>query len=89
MPMIFDECGFIDLSEAGRQSLIARSPLFLADRVKKPLLIIQGANDPRVNQRESDIQISSWNVLRKNNISVTYVLYPDEGHGVQKVCGHL
>ncbi|KAK6038795.1 hypothetical protein COOONC_23699, partial [Cooperia oncophora] len=68
--------------EVGRQSLIARSPLFLADRVKKPLLIIQGANDPRVKQRESDQFV---NVLRKNNIPVTYVLYPDEGHGITKV----
>ncbi|KAK6046587.1 hypothetical protein COOONC_15908 [Cooperia oncophora] len=77
--------GNID-SEAGRQSLIARSPLFLADRVKKPLLIMQGANDARVKREESDQFVDN---LRKNNISVTYVLYPDEGHGFVKVNNKL
>uniref|UniRef100_A0A8L8Q041 Peptidase_S9 domain-containing protein n=1 Tax=Heligmosomoides polygyrus TaxID=6339 RepID=A0A8L8Q041_HELPZ len=68
-------------TEAGRQSLTARSPLFYADRVKKPLLIIQGANDPRVKQQESDQFVAA---LQKNNIPVSYILYPDEGHGCRK-----
>ncbi|PIO61735.1 hypothetical protein TELCIR_16732 [Teladorsagia circumcincta] len=74
--------GDID-SEAGRHSLTARSPLFFADRVKKPLMILQGANDPRVKQQESDQFVAA---LKKNHIPVTYVLYPDEGHGFRKVC---
>ncbi|KIH47990.1 hypothetical protein ANCDUO_21945, partial [Ancylostoma duodenale] len=41
-------------TEEGRQSLTARSPLFFAERVTKPLMILQGANDPRVKQKESD-----------------------------------
>ncbi|VDP47695.1 unnamed protein product [Heligmosomoides polygyrus] len=74
------------ISEAGRQSLAARSPLFYADRVTKPLLIIQGANDPRVNQRESDQFVAA---LQKNNIPVSYILYPDEGHGCRKAKNRL
>jgi dipeptidyl aminopeptidase/acylaminoacyl peptidase len=54
------------------------SPLFKADRIKKPLLIGQGANDPRVNVRESEQIVDA---IEKNKGSVTYVLYPDEGHG--------
>ncbi|KAK6059779.1 hypothetical protein COOONC_02571 [Cooperia oncophora] len=55
-PTILARCTQRACSNVGRpavKSLIARSPLFLADRVKKPLLIIQGANDPRVNKEES------------------------------------
>ncbi|KAF1760018.1 hypothetical protein GCK72_008264 [Caenorhabditis remanei] len=69
------------VTEEGRQSLQSRSPLFFADRVVKPIMIIQGANDPRVKQSESDQFVSA---LEKKNIPVTYLLYPDEGHGVRK-----
>ena len=48
------------------------------DKIKKPLLIGQGANDPRVKQSEAD-QIAK--AMTEKNIPVTYVLYPDEGHG--------
>lgn len=65
-------------TEEGRQLLAARSPLNMVDRIKRPLLIGQGANDPRVKQVEAD-QIAS--AMRKANIPVTYVLFPDEGHG--------
>jgi dipeptidyl aminopeptidase/acylaminoacyl peptidase len=54
------------------------SPLFKADRIKRPLLIGQGQNDPRVNVRESEQIVDA---IAKNGGSVTYVLYPDEGHG--------
>ncbi|VDM61957.1 unnamed protein product [Angiostrongylus costaricensis] len=74
------------VSEEGRQSLAARSPLFFADRVKKPLIILQGANDPRVKQQESDQFVEA---LKKNNIPVSYILYPDEGHGFRKVSNRL
>ncbi|KAE9417262.1 hypothetical protein Angca_005856, partial [Angiostrongylus cantonensis] len=68
-------------TEEGRQALSARSPLFFANRVKKPLMILQGANDPRVKQQESDQFVEA---LKKNDIPVSYILYPDEGHGFRK-----
>ena len=54
------------------------SPLFRADKITKPLLIGQGANDPRVNVKESEQIVEA---IERNKGSVTYVLYPDEGHG--------
>lgn len=54
------------------------SPLFHVDKIKSPLLIGQGANDPRVKQAEAD-QIAF--TMQKKGIPVEYVLYPDEGHG--------
>jgi dipeptidyl aminopeptidase/acylaminoacyl peptidase len=54
------------------------SPLFRADKIVRPLLIGQGANDPRVNQKESEQIVSA---IEKNGGRVTYVVYPDEGHG--------
>jgi dipeptidyl aminopeptidase/acylaminoacyl peptidase len=65
-------------NEAGRKDLLARSPLTRVDQIRRPLLIAQGANDPRVTKLESD-QLAAAMVTRK--IPVTYVLYPDEGHG--------
>jgi dipeptidyl aminopeptidase/acylaminoacyl peptidase len=65
-------------TEDGRKLLAARSPLNMVDRIKRPLLIGQGANDPRVKQVEADQIVSA---MRKANIPVTYVLFPDEGHG--------
>ncbi|HAE21299.1 MAG TPA: S9 family peptidase [Spirochaetaceae bacterium] len=65
-------------SEEGREFLKSRSPLSFVDRICKPLLIGQGANDPRVNQAESDQIVRS---MQAKNIPVSYVLYPDEGHG--------
>lgn len=56
----------------------AASPLFKADKIVRPLLIGQGANDPRVNKAESEQIVSA---IEKRGGSVTYVLYPDEGHG--------
>ena len=54
------------------------SPLFRASEIARPLLIGQGANDPRVNVRESEQIVDA---IEKNKGSVTYVVYPDEGHG--------
>lgn len=65
-------------TEAGRNHLKSRSPLTFADRIKKPLLIGQGQNDPRVTKAESDQIVEK---MKQHNIPVTYVLYPDEGHG--------
>ena len=65
-------------TEEGRALLNERSPLTYVDRIEKPLLIGQGANDPRVKQAESDQIVSA---MQEKEIPVTYVLYPDEGHG--------
>lgn len=65
-------------TEEGRAFLNSCSPLTYADRICRPLLIGQGANDPRVKQAESDQIVQA---MQANNIPVTYVLYPDEGHG--------
>ena len=58
--------------------LSQQSPLFKADQIKAPLLIGQGANDPRVNKAESDQIVAA---MRKNNKPVQYYVFPDEGHG--------
>jgi dipeptidyl aminopeptidase/acylaminoacyl peptidase len=65
-------------TEAGKAWLTERSPLSRVDAISKPLLIGQGANDPRVKQDESDQIV---NAMTAKNIPVTYVLFPDEGHG--------
>ena len=65
-------------TEEGRALLTERSPLTRADQIQKPLLIGQGANDPRVKQAESDQIVDA---MKARGIPVTYVLYPDEGHG--------
>ena len=68
-------------TEEGRKALLERSPLTRVDRIKRPLLIGQGANDPRVKQHEADQIVKAMN---EKSIPVTYVLYPDEGHGFQR-----
>ncbi len=73
---LFDKrLGKVDTEE---EFLKSRSPLFKADQIKVPLLIGQGANDPRVKQAESDQIVAA---LRKNNKPVEYIVFPDEGHG--------
>jgi dipeptidyl aminopeptidase/acylaminoacyl peptidase len=62
----------------GRALLTERSPLTHADKIVRPLLIGQGANDPRVKQQESDQLVR---VMKERNIPVSYALFPDEGHG--------
>jgi dipeptidyl aminopeptidase/acylaminoacyl peptidase len=62
----------------GKALLAERSPLTYVDRIERPLLIGQGANDPRVKQAESDQIVKA---MQARKIPVTYVLYPDEGHG--------
>jgi dipeptidyl aminopeptidase/acylaminoacyl peptidase len=65
-------------TDEGRAFLDARSPLTRVGDIKKPLLIGQGANDPRVKQSESDQIVKA---MKEKDIPVTYVLFPDEGHG--------
>ncbi|MGH8779223.1 alpha/beta fold hydrolase [Paraburkholderia sp.] len=65
-------------TEAGRQTLHDASPLFFADRIVTPLLVAQGANDPRVKQAESDQIVDA---LRARGVDVEYMLKENEGHG--------
>jgi dipeptidyl aminopeptidase/acylaminoacyl peptidase len=66
--------------------LKAESPLFKADQIKAPLLIGQGANDPRVNKAESDQIVAA---MRKNNQPVEYYVFPDEGHGFARPVNNM
>jgi dipeptidyl aminopeptidase/acylaminoacyl peptidase len=68
-----------NVDDPNEEELVKRaSPLNFADRIVRPLLIGQGANDPRVKQAESEQIVAA---IAKNGGSVTYVVYPDEGHG--------
>lgn len=64
-----------------KERLTRISPLFNADKIVKPLMVLQGANDPRVLQVESDDIVAA---ARANGVPVEYVLFEDEGHGFQK-----
>ena len=57
------------------------SPLFHADKIKRPLFVVQGANDPRVIKVESDEIVAA---VKKNGVPVEYVVFDDEGHGFSK-----
>jgi len=61
-----------------REDLLARSPLKSVDRIRVPLLVVHGANDPRVKQAESDQLVVA---LRDKGIPIEYLVAPDEGHG--------
>lgn len=61
--------------------LYNKSPLFFAHNVTKPLMVLQGANDPRVLQAESDEIVAA---VKNNGVPVEYVLFENEGHGFQK-----
>jgi dipeptidyl aminopeptidase/acylaminoacyl peptidase len=75
---LYDEMG--DPATDGERHR-AISPLFHAKNIRAPLLVVQGANDPRVLQVESDEIIAA---VRENGVAVEYVLFPDEGHGFTK-----
>jgi dipeptidyl aminopeptidase/acylaminoacyl peptidase len=64
-----------------REMLREISPLFHADKIRKPLLVLQGANDPRVVKAESDDIVAA---VKKNSVPVEYVIFDDEGHGFTK-----
>ncbi|MBV8496433.1 MAG: S9 family peptidase, partial [Gammaproteobacteria bacterium] len=65
-------------TEQGRALLRAESPLNSADHIRTPLMVVQGANDPRVNKRESDQIVIA---AREHGVPVEYLVAPDEGHG--------
>ncbi|MDX1530655.1 MAG: prolyl oligopeptidase family serine peptidase, partial [Rhodothermales bacterium] len=75
--MFAERVGDMDDPEE-RAMLEGQSPLNSADRIEDPLLVIQGANDPRVKQRESDQIVVA---LRERGFPVEYIVAPDEGHG--------
>ena len=79
----FRDSLYAELGDPGKEKerLTAISPLFHADKIKKPLLVVQGANDPRVLKVESDEIVAA---VKKNNVPVEYLVFPDEGHGFQK-----
>ncbi|MCC8405804.1 S9 family peptidase [Paraburkholderia sp. MMS20-SJTN17] len=73
-------------TDAGLALLRERSPVYRADQISKPLLIAQGANDPRVKRIESDQMVAA---MKSNGIPVTYLLFPDEGHGFVRPANRL
>jgi dipeptidyl aminopeptidase/acylaminoacyl peptidase len=70
----------------GKKLLAEESPLNSAARIKTPLMVVQGANDPRVNKRESDQIVVA---LRDRGVSVVYLVAPDEGHGFARPINNL
>jgi dipeptidyl aminopeptidase/acylaminoacyl peptidase len=77
-PLLWDRIGH---PEKDAEFLKSRSPLFSVDRIKKPLLIAQGANDPTVKRSES---LQMVEALKAAGKTVEYVEYPDEGHGFMR-----
>lgn len=75
--MLYEMVGNPDDAEDNAR-MKATSPVYLIDKIKAPLLIAQGANDPRVAKAESDQMVEA---LRNNGIDVEYILKTDEGHG--------
>jgi dipeptidyl aminopeptidase/acylaminoacyl peptidase len=73
-------------TDEGQAFLLERSPLTYVEQIRRPLLIGQGANDPRVKQTESDQIVQA---MQSKQIPVTYVLYPDEGHGFARPANRL
>jgi len=76
---LYDEMG--DPATADSVMLYNTSPLFHASNIVRPLMVLQGANDPRVLKVESDEVVEA---VKKNNVPVEYVVFPDEGHGFVK-----
>ncbi len=67
--------------ETDEEYLKKISPLFHADKINKPMIVLQGANDPRVLKVESDEIVEA---VKKKGIPVEYVVFDDEGHGFRK-----
>jgi fermentation-respiration switch protein FrsA (DUF1100 family) len=70
----------------GRKTLEDESPLNAVERIKTPLMVVQGTNDPRVKKRESDQIVMA---LRERGIDVAYLVAPDEGHGFARPINNL
>ncbi|MFH1861216.1 MAG: prolyl oligopeptidase family serine peptidase, partial [bacterium] len=72
--------------EKDREFLKSISPIHKVKNIRAPLMVIQGANDPRVPQYEAEQIVSA---LKKRGLEVEYLLYPDEGHGLAKLANRL
>ncbi len=70
----------------GAAQIKRQSPLFSADKIKTPLMVVQGANDPRVNKREADQIVIA---LRDRNYPVQYLMADDEGHGFARPVNNM
>jgi len=80
----FKDALYLEMGDPNTQDsvrLYEISPLFHADKIKNPVMVLQGAKDPRVLQVESDEMVAE---MKKNNVPVEYVLFDDEGHGFRK-----
>jgi dipeptidyl aminopeptidase/acylaminoacyl peptidase len=75
------QIGALPESDEDREFLMERSPISRVNDIRRPLLIGQGANDPRVTREESDQIVKA---MRAKGLPVTYILYPDEGHGFKR-----
>ena len=75
LEMMYEQVGN---PETDREQLAATSPALHADKIKAPLFIAQGANDPRVNKAESDQMVEA---LRRRGVEVEYMVKDNEGHG--------
>lgn len=72
--------------ERDREFLTRVSPIHQVDKIKAPLMVIHGANDPRVPLSEAEQIVAA---LRARNVSVEFIVYPDEGHGIIKLANKL
>jgi dipeptidyl aminopeptidase/acylaminoacyl peptidase len=79
MPLWYKYVGNLDDPE-DRRRMKTQSPLFRVDQIQRPLLIVQGANDARVKQKESDQIVD---VMHKAGKDVEYILFKDEGHSIR------
>ena len=79
----FREALYTEMGDPVKDSvaLYNKSPLFHAAKITKPFIVLQGSNDPRVLQVESDEIVEA---AKKNGVAVEYVIFPDEGHGFVK-----
>lgn len=79
----FREALYTEMGDPVKDSvaLYNKSPLFHAKNITKPFIVLQGSNDPRVLQVESDEIVAA---AKANNVPVEYVIFPDEGHGFVK-----
>lgn len=70
----------------GKAQMMRQSPVNFADKIKTPLMVVQGANDPRVNKREADQIVIA---LRDRGFPVEYIVAPDEGHGFARPVNNM
>jgi dipeptidyl aminopeptidase/acylaminoacyl peptidase len=86
MPLIATFHKRVGNPDTEEEFLKSRSPLFHVDKIKIPMLIAQGANDPRVKQAESEQIVEA---MKSKGIAYEYLLFPDEGHGFAKPANRL